>query len=103
VGPTAQGQLQGAVGSLNGIANMIAPVLFTQVFALAIGRFQNRHVPGAPFLLAAALLLAALTVAIRATEAKETQTAKIAKPAKVAEAAVQTLLCLFCVRSVLGV
>ena len=41
VGPAEQGQLQGAVGSLNGIANMIAPVLFTQVFALAIGPFQR--------------------------------------------------------------
>jgi len=110
VGPTEQGQLQGAVGSLNGIANMIAPVLFTQVFALAIGRFQDRHVPGAPFLLAALLLLSALSVAMRATHAKETKTAeahakaaKTARTAKTAEAAVQTLLCVLCVRSVLGV
>ncbi len=67
VGPAEQGQLQGAVGSLNGIANMIAPVLFTQVFALAIGPFHDRHVPGAPFLLAALLLVSALAVGLRAT------------------------------------
>jgi len=34
VAPTEQGQLQGANGSLNGVASMIAPLLFTQTFAL---------------------------------------------------------------------
>jgi DHA1 family tetracycline resistance protein-like MFS transporter len=67
VGPSEQGQLQGANGSLNGIANMIAPLLFTQLFALAIGPFRDRHLPGAPFLLAAVLLLCALVVGWRAT------------------------------------
>lgn len=67
VGPSEQGQLQGANGSLNGIANMIAPLLFTQLFALAIGPFRDHHVPGAPFLLAAVLFLCAMTVARRAT------------------------------------
>src|SRR5262245_40497248 len=69
VGPSEQGQLQGANGSLNGIANMIAPLLFTQLFALAIGPFRDRHLPGAPFLLAAFLFLCAMTVARRATAA----------------------------------
>ena len=49
---------------------MIAPVLFTQVFALAIGPFQHRHVPGAPFLLAALLLVSALAVGLQATSAR---------------------------------
>ena len=48
---------------------MIAPLLFTQLFALAIGPFRDRHLPGAPFLLAAVLFLCALTVARRATAA----------------------------------
>src|SRR4029450_2848536 len=34
VGPSEQGQLQGANGSMNGIANMTAPLLFTPVFCL---------------------------------------------------------------------
>src|SRR5204862_8200711 len=63
VGPSEQGQLQGANGSLNGIASMIAPMLFTQTFASAIGRFQHFGLPGAPFLLAAILLVCALFVA----------------------------------------
>jgi DHA1 family tetracycline resistance protein-like MFS transporter len=67
VAPTEQGQLQGANGSLNGVASMIAPLLFTQTFALAIGRFHHLGVPGAPFLVASALFAAALIVARRAT------------------------------------
>jgi len=67
VGPSEQGQLQGANGSLNGIASMIAPILFTQAFALAIGPFRDFNLAGAPFLLAALLLIAAVAVALRAT------------------------------------
>jgi MFS transporter, DHA1 family, tetracycline resistance protein len=63
VGAAEQGRLQGAVGSMNGIANMIAPVLFTSLFAQAVGRFEYLHVPGAPFLLASIFLAAALVVA----------------------------------------
>jgi DHA1 family tetracycline resistance protein-like MFS transporter len=69
VGPSEQGQLQGANGSMNGIANMIAPVLFTQTFAMAIGPLRDLHLPGAPFLLAAVFLVAALIVGRRATRA----------------------------------
>jgi DHA1 family tetracycline resistance protein-like MFS transporter len=65
VGVLEQGQLQGANGSVNGIASMIAPLLFTPAFALAIGRFESARLPGAPFLLAAAFLLCALGVAWR--------------------------------------
>ena len=70
VGPTEQGQLQGANGSINGIASMIAPILFTQAFALAIGRFHDLSLPGAPFLLAAGFLVGALVVAWRAATAR---------------------------------
>lgn len=69
VGADEQGQLQGATASLNGIANMAAPVLFTQIFALAVDRFRTLDLPGAPFLAAAALLVAALVVGLRATRA----------------------------------
>jgi DHA1 family tetracycline resistance protein-like MFS transporter len=65
VGPDEQGRLQGALGSLMGIAGVIAPLLFTQVFAAAIGRFRGLGVPGAPFLLAALLLVVAMVVARR--------------------------------------
>jgi DHA1 family tetracycline resistance protein-like MFS transporter len=67
VGPSEQGRLQGASTSLNGIANMTAPILFTQVFALAVGRYRHLEVPGAPLLLAALLFAAALAVGWRIT------------------------------------
>jgi DHA1 family tetracycline resistance protein-like MFS transporter len=72
VGPSEQGQLQGAIGSMNGIANMTAPILFTQVFALAIGRYGNLHLPGAPFILGALLLVGAFVVGWRVTTREET-------------------------------
>jgi len=56
VDPSEQGRLQGAVGSFQGVASVIAPGLFTGVFAAAIG--PGREFPGAPFLLAALLLVA---------------------------------------------
>jgi DHA1 family tetracycline resistance protein-like MFS transporter len=67
VGPNDQGRLQGASSSMNGIANVAAPILFSQAFALAIGRYKNLNQPGAPFMLAAALLVAASVVAWRVT------------------------------------
>ncbi len=54
----AQGALQGAVGSLNGVAMIIGPVLMTQTFAAFSADGAALYFPGAPFLLAA--LLAAL-------------------------------------------
>jgi DHA1 family tetracycline resistance protein-like MFS transporter len=67
VGPSEQGQLQGANASLMGIANLIGPVLFTQTFALFIRPDSGWHLPGAPFLLAALLLVGAAMLAWRAT------------------------------------
>ncbi len=58
VQPTQQGRLQGALGSIQGIASMIGPPLFTGVFALAIGPEIGWDLPGAGFLLAAILVAA---------------------------------------------
>lgn len=63
VDPTEQGRLQGAVWSLAGIAGMVGPYMFTQIFALFIGAQAPLVLPGAPFLLAAALLAAAVILA----------------------------------------
>jgi MFS transporter, DHA1 family, tetracycline resistance protein len=58
VGSSEQGQLQGANSSIMGVANLLGPGLFTQTFAVAIGS-QALHLPGAPFVLASALLVIA--------------------------------------------
>ena len=77
VAPNEQGQLQGAIGSMNGVANMIAPVLFTGVFAAASGRYRDLQLPGAPFLLAATFLIAALVVGWRVTALRHERSAAL--------------------------
>jgi DHA1 family tetracycline resistance protein-like MFS transporter len=63
VDSTSQGKLQGAINSLRAITGMIGPLLFTQVFAAAISPHVRVHVPGAPYFLAALLMLASASVA----------------------------------------
>lgn len=59
--PTEQGQLQGALGSMRGIAMVIGPGMFSSLFAYFIA--PGHRLPGAPWYLAAFLVLAALIVA----------------------------------------
>jgi DHA1 family tetracycline resistance protein-like MFS transporter len=58
-----QGQLQGANSSLQGIANLAGPFLFTLTFAYSIDPAHPVYLPGAPFLLAAFLLVISLWLA----------------------------------------
>jgi DHA1 family tetracycline resistance protein-like MFS transporter len=63
VGPAEQGQLQGANASVMAVAGLLAPGLFTQVFAQSIAPGAGWHLPGAPFLLASAMLVGASALA----------------------------------------
>jgi len=67
VQPHEQGQLQGANSSAMGLMGLIGPALFTVVFARAIAPAAASawHVPGAPFLVAAALTSLAFVLALR--------------------------------------
>ncbi|NGZ95251.1 MAG: tetracycline resistance MFS efflux pump [Nitrospira sp. WS110] len=76
-----QGQLQGAIASINGMTGMIGPTLFTQTFAFFIrphSALSPQHstlstswdLPGAPFLLASLMLLSAAVIAWRTTKAR---------------------------------
>jgi MFS transporter, DHA1 family, tetracycline resistance protein len=67
VAPSQQGQLQGANGSLLGIAELIGPGIFTLTFATFISTNRTWHLPGAAFLLAALMLVAAMALAWRLT------------------------------------
>ena len=58
-----QGQLSGTFSSLNGIAGMIGPFLFTEVSIMTIVPGTSTYFPGAPFALAAAILVLALILA----------------------------------------
>src|SRR5262245_9975361 len=62
VGASEQGQLQGANASIMGIANLLGPGLFAQTLAFSISS-RDWHWPGAAFLLAALMLVAAIAVA----------------------------------------
>ncbi len=61
--PTEQGQLQGAMTSLFGVAGMIAPLGFTQLFAFAIAPERAIKFPGAPYWFGAALLAGSMLIA----------------------------------------
>jgi DHA1 family tetracycline resistance protein-like MFS transporter len=65
VAPDQQGQLQGATNSVQSVSQLVGPFLFTLTFAYFIGAQAPAQLPGAPFLLASALLLLALLVAAR--------------------------------------
>ncbi|NPU14750.1 TCR/Tet family MFS transporter [Bradyrhizobium sp. 83012] len=69
VAPDKQGQLQGATSSVQSMAQLAGPFLFTLTFAYFIGAAAPVHLPGAPFLLAAALLIGALVMAVRTLRA----------------------------------
>jgi DHA1 family tetracycline resistance protein-like MFS transporter len=65
VAPDQQGQLQGATSSVQSVSQLVGPFLFTLTFAYFIGAQAPLKLPGAPFLLASALLLLALAIAAR--------------------------------------
>ncbi|PTL77197.1 TCR/Tet family MFS transporter [Vitiosangium sp. GDMCC 1.1324] len=70
ISQSEQGQLQGALSSLMGIAGMIGPTIFTQTFAYFIGPRLDWNLPGAPFLFATLLLIFAIALAGRATRSR---------------------------------
>jgi DHA1 family tetracycline resistance protein-like MFS transporter len=67
VDPMSQGKLQGAINSIRAVTGMAGPILFTQIFAVAIAPRFGFHLPGAPYYLAALLLGASLLLAVYVT------------------------------------
>ena len=65
VAPDQQGQLQGANSSVQSISQLLGPSVFTLTFAYFIGAQTPLRLPGAPFFLAAVLVLMALGIAAR--------------------------------------
>ncbi|HWW22517.1 MAG TPA: TCR/Tet family MFS transporter [Edaphobacter sp.] len=71
--PSEQGQLQGAINSLRGIAGLIGPGLFTYVFSKSIGANPLLRHPGTPFFAAAGMLILALILAQSRTAQRPAQ------------------------------
>jgi DHA1 family tetracycline resistance protein-like MFS transporter len=61
---SSQGKLQGGINSLRALTGMAGPIIYTQVFSAAISPTAKRHLPGAPYLLAALLLCSSLFLAL---------------------------------------
>jgi MFS family permease len=69
VAPGEQGRLQGALTSMQGVAMMMGPLVFTQVFAAAL-QLAGKAGSGAAFVLGGALVLGAIVLSLRATQAR---------------------------------
>jgi DHA1 family tetracycline resistance protein-like MFS transporter len=65
VGPKEQGELQGSLNSLSGVAAIIGPLLGTALLARFAPETANPRVPGAPFFAAAAISAIGLWLALR--------------------------------------
>lgn len=61
-GPTRQGEIQGALSSLQGLTLVAGPLVMGSLFAFATRPHHALHFPGAPFLLAALVCLCAILV-----------------------------------------
>ncbi|MCP3382595.1 TCR/Tet family MFS transporter [Bradyrhizobium sp. CCGUVB4N] len=72
VAPDQQGQLQGATSSVQSVAQLVGPFLFTLTFSYFIGGSAPLHLPGAPFLLAATLMVICVAIAVRTLAATKT-------------------------------
>lgn len=71
VGPSAQGQLQGANQSLQGIASVVGPIVFGLTFAWSIRHSGVMHQPGLAIYLASSLLVLAFLLALKIGRAPE--------------------------------
>jgi MFS transporter, DHA1 family, tetracycline resistance protein len=84
VSPSEQGELQGAIASLRGIAMLIGPGLFSLTFAFFI--VPEHRLPAAPWYLAAALLVVSLVIAWRVAAEQSPAATEVTKTAAEAEA-----------------
>lgn len=67
VGPSEQGQLQGANASIGGLTGIVGPILFGLIFARSIPPGGTIDLPGLAFFVAAVLMLLSVVVAVRVT------------------------------------
>jgi DHA1 family tetracycline resistance protein-like MFS transporter len=73
VAPDQQGQLQGATASVQSVSQLVGPFLFTLTFSYFIGASAPWQLPGAPFLLAAVLMVMCVAIAVRALGAARSE------------------------------
>jgi MFS transporter, DHA1 family, tetracycline resistance protein len=67
VSASEQGELQGALGSLAGVASLLGPGLFTLTYARSIDGHGAGNLPGAAWLLSTLMLLGAAVLTLWVT------------------------------------
>jgi DHA1 family tetracycline resistance protein-like MFS transporter len=72
-----QGELQGALTSLMSVTSIIGPLLMTGVFSQFTGKMAPVYFPGAPFMLAALLVMVSLLLARRTLSSLKPATERI--------------------------
>jgi len=72
----AQGELQGAIGSMAGMVAILSPPFMTQLFAYFSSDDAIVHFPGAPFFAAAIFTLLALGLLLRTVAIRRSGTAQ---------------------------
>jgi DHA1 family tetracycline resistance protein-like MFS transporter len=77
----AQGELQGAVGSLFSLASVLAPPVMTQLFGRFSAETSAIHLPGAAFVFASVLVVGSMTLFVRATQPARLHAAAAARAA----------------------
>ena len=68
-GPEAQGELQGILTAVAGLATLTSIPLMTQIFSAATRPGGDIYFPGAPFVLSAMLSVAAILLLLRSKRA----------------------------------
>jgi len=76
-----QGELQGAIGAAQGLALMIGPLLMTRTFNVFAKEDADIFLPGAPFVLASALVILSLIAYFIFTGPKDREMILPAQPA----------------------
>ena len=70
-GPSAQGELQGAIASLNGIAAVLSPIFMTQMFSYFSRPAAPVVFPGAPYLVSGVLVFLCVLICARTVPGEE--------------------------------
>jgi DHA1 family tetracycline resistance protein-like MFS transporter len=65
VAKNEQGELQGAIGIINSISVIVGPLLFSYIFYSFTNKQTAYYFPGAPYILAAILMLISTFIAVR--------------------------------------
>jgi DHA1 family tetracycline resistance protein-like MFS transporter len=65
VGPSSQGELQGAIASLASVAAILSPIFMTQLFSHYSAPGAPVTFPGAPYLVSGVLVLGCVLIAMR--------------------------------------